>query len=306
MHLPLNALRAFEAAARHLSFTRAADEMNLSQTAVSAQVKSLEARLGLTLFRRLPRGLALTDEGQALLPQVTEAMDRITGVLEQLLDRASHGRVRTPVTIAAVGTFAIGWLLPRLPRFEASHPGVDLRLTTHNNRIDLATEGLDFAIRFGEGAWHGVEAEPLLPAPLSVVCSPAIAATLARPADLARVTLLRSFRVDEWRRWFEAAHCPMPLIRGPVFDSSLALAAAAQLGAGAALLPVALFEGLLRQGQLVQPFSVSVDGGCYWLTRLQSRQPSAAMAAFRDWLLAECLADRQASDIGPRGGVLER
>ena len=288
MHPPLNALRAFEASARHLSFTRAADEMNLSQTAVSAQVKNLEARLGVTLFRRLPRGLALTDEGQALLPQVTEAMSRITGVLEQLLDRASHGRVREAVTVAAVGTYAIGWLLPRLPAFEARHPEVDLRLSTHNNRVDLATEGLDFAIRFGAGAWHGVEAEQLLQAPLSVVCSPGVAARLSVPADLARVKLLRSFRVDEWRQWFDAARCPLPLtMRGPVFDSSLALAAAAQLGAGAALLPVALFDEALRSGRLVQPFPVCIDGGRYWLTRLQSRQPTAAMRAFRDWLLAQ-------------------
>ena len=278
MSLPLNALRAFEASARHLSFTRAASELNVTQTAVAAQVKNLEARLGTPLFRRLPRGLALTDEGEALLPMLTDAFGRIA----QMLDRFQGGNYREPLTVGAVGTFAVGWLLPRLAAFERAHPFVDMRLLTHNNRVEVAAEGLDYAIRFGDGAWHGIHADPLFDAPLSPVCAPDWASRLSTPADLVRHPLLRSYRADEWGRWFAAAGvADVPLFRGPVFDSSLALAAAAAQGAGVALLPVRLFDADIRNGRLVQPFQLGVGVGRYWLTRLQSRAASPAMLAFR-------------------------
>ena len=284
MSLPLNALRAFEAAARHLSFTRAASELNVTQTAVAAQVKKLEAQLGTPLFRRLPRGLALTDEGEALLPMLTDAFGRISA----MLDRFQGGNYREPLTVGAVGTFAVGWLLPRLEAFERDHPFVDMRLLTHNNRVEVAAEGLDYAIRFGEGAWHGIHAHPLFEAPLSPVCAPDLASRLSTPFELVRQPLLRSYRADEWGRWFAAAGvADMPLLRGPVFDSSLALAAAAAQGAGVALLPVRLFDSDIRNRRLVQPFQLSVAVGRYWLTRLQSRAVSPAMLAFRTWLLAE-------------------
>lgn len=286
MNLPLNALRAFEVSARHLSFTRAAAELNVTQTAVSAQVKNLEQRLGVPLFRRLPRGLALTDEGLALLPMLSDSFARMGTLLEQF----RGGRLHEVLTVAAVGTFAVGWLLPRLDGFRRAHPFVDLRLLTHNNRVDLAGEGLDGAIRFGHGAWHGTEAEPLVDAPLSPMCDPALAARLQAPADLARETLLRSYRADEWPRWFDAATTACPLLRGPVFDSSLAIAAAAAQGLGVGLLPAAMFAADLREGRLVQPFAVELPLGRYWLTRLQSRPPSAAWQAFRTWLLDEARA----------------
>src|SRR3569623_275865 len=186
-YLPLNALRAFEAAARHLSFTQAAIELCVTPAALSHQVKAREARLGATLFRRLPRGLALTDEGQALRPVLPEAFDRIAS----LLQRFEGGVVREVLPVGAVGTFAVGWLMPRLARFQAEHPFVDLRLLTHNNRVRLAAEGHGLAIRFGDGAWHGTEAVRLLDAPFTPLCTPAIAADLTEPADLARHTLLR-------------------------------------------------------------------------------------------------------------------
>ena len=134
--LPLNALRAFEASARHLSFTRAAIELRVTQAAVSHQVKGLEQRLGASLFRRLPRGLALTDEGLALLPVLRDSFERMGDVLE----RFSAGKVMEVLSVGVVGTFAVGWLLPRLPAFREAHPFVDLRLFTNNNRIDIAGE----------------------------------------------------------------------------------------------------------------------------------------------------------------------
>lgn len=279
--LPLNALRAFEASARHLSFTRAAIELCVTQGAVSHQVAALEKRLGVPLFRRLPRGLALTDEGAALVPVVADAFDTVGATL----DLYAGGRRREVLTIGVIGTFATGWLLARLDDFTRAHPQVDLRVMTNNNRVDLAGEGLDYAIRYGDGAWHGTQADPIMAAPLTPLCAPAVAARLKAPADLARETLLRSYRPDEWPRWFAAAGAPCPPLRGPVFDSSALMAAAAMSGLGVALAPAAMFARDLAAERLVQPFPVTLDAGRYWLTRLMSRRESAAMGAFREWLL---------------------
>ncbi|WP_411879030.1 LysR family transcriptional regulator [Polaromonas sp. YR568] len=284
--LPLNALRAFEVSARHLSFTRAADELNVTQTAISQHVKNLEERMGVALFRRLPRGLALTDEGLALLPVLAESFGRMGSVLEQFQD----GQYREVLTVGAVGTFAVGWLIPRLRDFQQTHPFIDFRLFTNNNRVDLAGEGLDYAIRFGDGAWHGTQAEPLMMSPLSAVCSPAIARRLRAPADLAKELLLRSYRADEWARWFAAAGVDCPLVRGVVFDSSLTMAEAAAQGAGVALLPVNMFPRELQGGRLVRPFAVEIETGGYWLTRLKSRRVTAGMRIFREWLLGATAA----------------
>jgi LysR family transcriptional regulator of beta-lactamase len=281
VHLPLNALRAFEASARHLSFTRAGLELSVTQAAVSHQVKGLEARLGATLFRRLPRGLALTDEGQALLPELREAFGR----LGQAIERFEGGRMREVLSIGAVGTFAVGWLLPRLGAFQAACPFIDLRLSTNNNRVDLAGEGLDGAIRFGDGAWHGTEAAHLFPAPLTAMCAPAVAQRLGRPADLASQVLLRSYRADDWPNWFAAAGSACPTLKGPLFDSSFVMAEAAAQGAGVALIPAAMFERDLAIGRLVRPFGVEAMTGSYWLTWLKSKTPAPALMAFRAWLV---------------------
>ena len=282
-YLPLNALRAFEAAARHLSFTNAAIELCVTPPALSHQVKALEERLGAPLFRRLPRGLSLTDEGQALLPVLRDAFDRIAETLRCF----DGGMVREVLSVGAVGTFAVGWLLPRLQAFQADFPFVDLRLSTNNNRVDIAAEGLDFAIRFGDGAWHGTDALRLFAAPLTPLCTPALAERLSGPADLGRETLLRSYRADDWPDWFRAAGLDPPAVRGPVFDSSWVMIEAAMQGAGVALAPHSMFGRELREGVLVRPFEIEVDTGAYWLTWLKSREPTGAMRAFRDWIAAE-------------------
>ena len=293
--LPLNALRAFEAAARHLNFTRAGIELHVSQGAVSHQVAQLERRLGTRLFHRLPRGLALTDEGHALVPVVAEAFDRVAATLDQYAD----GRFREALKVGVVGTFATGWLLPRLDAFARLHPSIDLRIATNNNRVDLAGEALDYAIRFGDGAWHGTHAEPLLAAPLAPLCAPAIAARLQKPADLIPERLLRSYRADEWALWFAAAGVPVPVLRGPVFDSSALMAAAAASGHGVALAPPSMFARELAAELLVQPFAVTIDAGRYWLTRLMSRPESDAMQRFREWLVAE-MAGPEAAEASPK------
>ncbi len=295
-NLPLNALRAFEAAARHLSFTRAAAELCVTQAAVSHQVKGLEENLGLRLFRRLPRGLALTDEGLALLPVLEESFGRIGAAL----GRFEGGHYHAALTVGVVGTFALGWLLPRLAGFQAAHPFIDLRLLTNNNRVDLAGEGLDCAIRFGDGAWHGTEATRLLAAPLAPVCTPALAARLRQPADLLGQPLLRSYRTEEWSRWFAAAGLAGPALRGIVFDSSLAMAEAAAQGLGVALLPVRMFA---HDPRLARPFALEVAAGEYWLTRLRSKPPTPAMQAFQAWLLHESARGGGAGEAVVDGGA---
>lgn len=280
-YLPLNHLRAFEAAARHLSFTSAAIELRVTPAALSHQLKALEDRLGLALFHRLPRGLALTDEGQALLPVLSRSFDEIASVLERV-----SGASGAVLSVGVVGTFALSWLLPRLQRFRAVHPDIDLRISTNNNRVDIAEEGLDCAIRFGDGAWHGLEAEHLLDAPVAPLCTPEIATRLEGPDQLFGETLLRSYRADDWVCWFAAAGLEAPVLRGPVFDSSRLMVDAAVLGVGVALAPYRLFEAELAAGRLVRPFAIEADIGAYWLTRLKSKSPSPPMLAFRDWLVA--------------------
>jgi LysR family transcriptional regulator of beta-lactamase len=280
--LPLNGLRAFEASARHLSFTRAAIELCVTQAAVSQQVKGLEKRLGVSLFQRLPRGLKITAEGEALLPTVTSSFDQMAITL----DRIEAGQVRELLFLGVVGTFAVGWLLPRLREFQKRHPFIDVRVSTNNNRVDMAAEGLDFAIRFGQGSWHGTDAFRLFEAPLSPLCTPKLAETLKSPADLADATLLRSYRSDEWATWFAAAGVtPVAQVNaGIVFDTSLGMMEAALQGLGVALAPPSMFSRHLASGAIVQPFPLTISLGSYWLTRLQSKPPTPAMQAFSDWM----------------------
>lgn len=255
----------------------------MSQAALSHQIRGLEDRLGVRLFHRLPRGVALTDEAMTLYPELNDAFDRIAAAV----NRAAVSTVRDVVTLGVVGTFATGWLLPRLPTFEATHPDIELRLQTHNNRIDLASEGLDAAIRFGDGDWQRQTCTPVADTLFAPVCSPALAHRLKTPRDLASLPLLRSYRSDEWPRWLEAAGAPGIEARGAMFDSSLALASAATIGAGVALLPLTLFGRELREGRLLQPFATGIVLGRYWFTRLRSRREREAIKRLQRWLLAQ-------------------
>jgi LysR family transcriptional regulator of beta-lactamase len=280
--ISLNALRAFEASARHLSFTRAADELCVTQAAVSHQVKALEQHIGAPLFRRTPRGLVLTDEGAALAPTLTDSFERIG----RALGRFDGGRLQEPLTVGVVGTFAVGWLMERLDDFRSRCPFVDLRLLTNNNKVDLAGESLDCAIRFGDGAWHGVEAERILDAPVSPLCAPAVAARLRAPGDLRSAVLLRSYRAQDWPAWLRAAGAESVIARGPIFDASTLMAQAAMRGEGVALAPPAMFRREIAEGRLAQPFPTEVDVGAYWLTRLIAKAPTPGMIAFRAWLMS--------------------
>lgn len=285
-NISLNTLRAFEAAARHLNFTRAAEELCVTPAAVSHQVKALENHLGTALFSRTARGLVLTDEGLQLAPVISGAFGQVGRALEVL----GSGASRDVVAVGAVGTFATGFLLRRLAEFEVSHPTINVRVQTNNNKADLWTEALDFAIRFGDGAWHGTEARCLMEAPVTPLCAPTAATTLTRPTDLARHNLLRSYRTGDWASWLKAAAVPNVVARGPQFDSSVTMVQAAIAGDGIALAPPRMFERELALGHLVQPFGIEVDIGSYWLTHLPSKKVRPAMQMFTDWLCETCVA----------------
>ncbi|HCD2000766.1 LysR family transcriptional regulator [Citrobacter farmeri] len=280
-NLPLNALRAFEASARHLSFTRAAMELCVTQAAVSQQVRILEDRLNRELFKRLPRGLEMTDEAQALFAVLTDAFGQIDTIFRQF----EGGEYCEVLSVAAVGTFAVGWLLPRLEQFRQAHPFVELRLRTNNNVVNLAAEGLDFAIRFGSGQWPATHNERLCEAPLTVLCRPETARRLSHPADLLQENLLRSYRADEWENWFAAAGVTAERINGAVFDSSRLMIETVIHTGGVALVPAMMFTRELAAGQLVRPFATEVSMGGYWLTHLKSKPMTPAMEIFRDWIV---------------------
>ena len=233
----------------------------------------------------------MTDEGAALVPALTDAFDRVGALMDVLAD----GRIREVVTLGVVSTFATGFLLPRLHKFVAQHPEVDLRILTNNNKPEFVGEGLDCAIRFGDGAWHGMHATPIMEAPLTVMCAPSLGAVLKTPNDLIVQRLLRSYRSDEWSAWFDAVGLKPPKLTGPILDSSLAIAHAVMGGVGIGLLPRAMFSRELSDERLVIPFDVSIKRGGYWLTRYHARPETQAMHALRTWLLGE--VEASASDV---------
>ncbi len=280
-NIPFNALRTFEVAARQGSFTNAAIELCVTQAAVSHQILRLEDQLGLKLFNRTPKGLILTSEAEALLPVLTSSFDRIGGVLDRFLD----GRYEETINVGAVTTFAVGWLAKHLPEFESLHPGISVRLFTNNNRVDIAREGLDLAIRFGHGRWPGLESQPLMQTPLTPMCAPELAVQLKAPAALRQQILLRSYRTEEWPIWFMETGTEPPNLNGPVFDSSIAMAELAANGMGVALLPYSMFQTSIAKGRLVRPFSSEISTGRYWITRLSARAETSATHAFETWLV---------------------
>lgn len=284
---PILAIRAFEAAARHLSFTKAAEELGMTQAAVSYQIKLLEERVGAPLFLRLPRKVALTREGEGLAPAVMEAFDLL---------RAAFARARESaegiLCISVVQTFATHWLAPRLGAFQLAHPTLAVRLDVSQRLVDFTREEVDVAIRSGDGKWPGLAAQHLMAADFTPMLSPALAAReggLARPADLLRLPLLDA-RDPWWAQWFAAAGVtaagldtrPDLRLGAQHLDASAAMA-----GQGVALLTPAFFRDELLTGRLVQPFDlVCTDGHAYWLVYPEVRRNTPKIRAFRDWVLA--------------------
>ena len=288
---PLNALKAFEAAGRYLSFTRAAAELNVTQAAVSHQIKGLEERLGVPLFRRVNRGLLLTDEGQTLLAPLSEALDNIAGALARLRSGEASG----VLTISVLPSFAAKWLVPRLGSFREIHPDIDVRLSTTYDLADFVGDEVDIAVRYGRGSWPGLEVVNLMSEDIFPVCGPALLEgpdPLRRPDDLGRHTLLHDSIHEEemdWPTWLKAAGVSsVDPSRGPsFFDSSMVLQAAIA-GEGVALGRSVLVADDLAAGRLVKPFEGSRPAGyAYYVVYPAAYAERPKIKAFREWLLNE-------------------
>src|SRR5215468_798865 len=288
--LPLNGLKAFEAAARHLSFTRAADELHVTQAAVSHQVKTLEQRLGVKLFRRLPKSLRLTDEGQALLPELRDAFEQMA----RALNRLTSAQAGSALSVSTLTTFALTWLVTRLPRFQARHPDIEVRLNTTGRMVDFSREDVDVAVRYGNGNWPGLDAEKMFEDELTPLCGRAFKDRLREPADLCDVPLLDASppepaSVGEWGTWFKAAGITRPpSTRAGVFDSTKIAAQAAVDGMGVAIGSPYLFAEDIAASRLFQPFPLTVrNGKAYWLVCAEGTATRPKIKAFRDWVFSE-------------------
>ena len=291
---PLNAVRAFEAAARHLSFNRAAEELHVTPSAISHQISSLEAFLKLQLFHRKTRQVELTSEGQRYLSPLREALDMINTATEQLLSKTQA----TPLTMSTVPAFTSRWLLPRLPAFQIAHPEIEVRLITTVEMVDFSRSDVDLAIRRGSGTWPGLESHYLMTVKLVPVCSPALIEKkpLRRPEDLRDHTLLHVLPVfGEWRAWLDAAGVTdIDAEQGPKFLDYLLALEAAVAGLGVAILDKHVVTDDLERGRLLIPFDVeTITESAYYLVYPQACAGSTKIAAFRDWLLAEVSSQDQ-------------
>ena len=296
---PLNALRAFEAAARHLSFTRAAQELSVTQAAVSHQIKALEERLGVRLFLRRNRTLVLTEEGQGYFPQVQRAFTLLRDATARVASEESKG----VFTLSTLSSFAARWLVPRLGGFVARHPDIDLRLATSQHLTDFAREQVDAAIRYGSGNYAGLAATLLLTEELYPVCSPALLARapLREPADLRNHTLLHDHGVEEWGQWLTAAGVSgVSIEQGHWYRDSSLLLQAAIAGQGVALGRSVLAAEEIAAGRLVRPFDWSLPSmNAYYFVCPQSSTHRAKVVAFREWLLEEVQRGNAPCDVEP-------
>lgn len=298
---PLNALRAFEAAARHLSFVAAADELAVTPAAVSHQVKALEAYLDLDLFQRLPRSLVLTEQGRLLGPLLTRGFDRLAEAVART--KADDGLVVLKTTV--LPSFAVRWLLPRLPDFRRQHPGIEIEVMAQHQAVDLRRERVDMALRYGRGVWPGLHIEQFLDDEVFPVCSPRLLDgphPLLKPDDLRHHTLIHDSLVGSaepwvtWTPWLQ--HFGLDDIdhrRGPRYSDSHMLMEAAAVGEGVAIGRSSIMADDLERGRLVRPFPDrrTADYAYYFVCRPDAIE-RPAVRAFRDWLMAVAAVDKAA------------
>jgi DNA-binding transcriptional LysR family regulator len=280
---PLYALRVFAAAARCGTFSRAAKELLVTQSAISRQVQQLEEHLGLALFIRHKRGLRLTPEAEALLPVVEDAFARLARTCDSLRNAGQVLTLRMPPTLA------IRWFLPLLPSLRAVMPDVDVRVTTYDARESRFDDSdVDAAIIYGRGGWPNMECIRLMPERLAPVCSPELAKSLHRPADLKAMHLLQCYPVQAWSLWLEAAGVGWIASHlGQTFDTLEFALSAATRSQGVALGDVNLLKESLRDGVLIAPFEFVLDQGiAYFLIYRPERGQLPKIRAFREWLLA--------------------
>ena len=283
---PLNALKAFEAAARHLSFTRAAEELFVTQAAVSHQVKALKEFLGIKLFRRRNRALLLTEEGQSYFLDIKDIFSAIMDATDKLVARSAKGSL----TVTLQPSFAIQWLVPRLVRFSERHPEIDVRIKAVDMDEGSLSDDVDVAIYYGRGHWPGLRSYKLHTEYLMPVCSPLLLASgrpLRTPQDLAWHTLLHDGSRRDWHNWLKLVGVELPNVnQGPIFSHSSMVIQAAVHGQGVALGHSVLSQPEIEAGRLVCPFEqVLVSNNAYYLVCQESQAELGKITAFRDWML---------------------
>lgn len=286
------ALRAFEVSARTLSFTEAARELNLTQGAISHQVKNLEAQLGVKLFHRDRQRLRVSEDGAAYLPFVREAVDRLRAGAEFLSAREDSG----VLTVSVSPNFAAKWLVHRLGDFIVGHPEIDLRISASMDHVDFSSNDVDMAVRHGTGDWPDLHITPLAQEEIFPVCSPEllrVGPPLERPEDLAKHVLLHDLSRNDWPLWFAAAGVePIDVSRGPQFDQTSMVIDAAVEGQGVALARRVLAARDLIAGRLVRPFDITLPAPYgYYIACPKSVADRAKIALFRDWLVAEAASE---------------
>ena len=282
---PLNGLRAFEAAARHESFTRAADELGVTQTAISHQIRKLEDMLGQRLFLRSPGAVRLTPAAEGYLAAVHDAFDQLRHATAKLRGTDARRVLRLSTT----PSFATKWLMPRLAAFQDAHPEIAVEVATSMDLVDFRRDEVDLAIRYGRGAWPGLRADWLLAEDILPVCAPAMLAELDNPAKLAgqRLIAVSTFR-DEWALWLTAAGLPPHWAdRALVFDMPILAIQAAIDGMGVAITHTPLVEADLAAGRLVTPFAMALASEMgFYVVAPDAQADRPEIALLRDWLLA--------------------
>lgn len=291
---PLNALRVFDAAARHLSFTKAADELFVTQAAVSHQIKSLEDFLGLKLFRRRNRSLLLTEEGQSYYLDIKEIFTSINEATRKLQARSAKGAL----TVSLPPSFAIQWLVPRLSGFNAAYPGIDVRIQAVDREEDKLADDVDVAIFYGRGNWTGFRTERPYAEFLLPVCAPSLLMGengLKVPADLANHTLLHDTSRRDWMAYTRQLGVPQINVQqGPIFSHSAMVVQAAVHGQGIALVNNVMAQSEIEAGRLVCPFSdVLVSKNAFYLVCHDSQAELGKIAAFRQWILARAASEQE-------------
>lgn len=289
--LPLSGLRVLEAAARLGSFKAAAEELAVTPTAVSHQIRALEAQTGLALFDRHVRRVSLTEAGAQLYPVLRDGFD----AFEAALARLTQQRTRMQVTISATNAFTVKWLVPRMADFRSKHPGIDLQLQASDDVVDLRSAAVDIAIRYGRGPYPGLVAQPLFTDRFAPVANPRLG--VASPDDLAGVPLIRfNWKWSHpdnptWERWFAVAQRSLPRQAGQLrFSDEGHAIQAAVAGHGVALVSLALIAEELEAGHLVQPFGPEIAGHTYHLAMPADRPPSAPVQAVAHWLSMQAAA----------------
>jgi LysR family transcriptional regulator, glycine cleavage system transcriptional activator len=294
---PLNAVRAFEAAARHMSVTAAAEELYVTPGAISRQLRTLEEFLKMSLFERKSRGISLTPRGRQYYKAVSKSLDLML-VATRRVTRAGK---KEPLRIRAYTTFALRWLIPRLSSFHAAHPAIEVLLSASLDPVDFSREPLDGAIRLGNGSWPGQKADRLVPNLMAPVCSPELSRfdfPLKTPKDLVHYTLLHSQaseRFSDWQDWLRenGVEDKVDALSGLIYESSALAYQAAIAGQGLALAQLVLVEDDLAAGRLIIPFKKRLDRHdfTYYLVTPANRRMNPQMQQFRQWLLGHCQPD---------------